>query len=219
MPSPRTLALVLCFALCACGAEETTSPDVAPTSDTATEADTSATDASATDASAADTAEADATPPDAEAGDAHSPRRAPAASPGCGLMRSHASGGVQVVDTFSAAAGGERSFFLSVPESYDATTPQRLIVGYGGTNWTGQDIAPYLGLETTAVQAGEIYVYPDVQWHDFEGWGTLGGWLLGPHATPAHGMADIAFTRELIDRLGEQYCIDQDRVFAAGHSW
>ena len=102
-----------------------------------------------------------------------------AVSSGCGLARAHEPGGVQVESTFSELAGGKRSFYLSVPASYDPAVPQRLIFGYAGTNWTGQKIAPYLGLETTAPQAGEIYVYPDLQWHDFKGWGNIGGWLLG----------------------------------------
>jgi len=140
-------------------------------------------------------------------------------SPGCGLARTHGPGGVQVTHTFSALAGGQRSFYLSVPASYDANVPQRLIVGYAGTNWTGKQIAPYLALETTLPQVGEIYVYPDLQWHDFEGWGNLGGWLLGPHASPAHGLEDIEFTRELLGLLGDQYCIDTEQVFATGHSW
>jgi polyhydroxybutyrate depolymerase len=135
------------------------------------------------------------------------------------LDRAHESGGVQVSHTFSSRAGGERSFYLSVPDSYDSNQAQRLIVGYAGTNWTGQQIESYLALERAAPQAGELYVYPDVQWHDFEGWGHLGGWLLGPHARPAEGMQDLEFTRELVELLGRQYCIDTERVFAAGHSW
>jgi len=145
--------------------------------------------------------------------------QSPNGSPGCGLARTHAPGGVQVTHTFSSLAAGQRSFFLSVPDSYDSTVPQRLIVGYAGTNWTGRQIESYLALESTSPQAGEIYVYPDPQWHEFEGWGNLSGWLLGPHASPADGMADIEFTRELLDLLGNQYCIDTERVFAAGHSW
>jgi polyhydroxybutyrate depolymerase len=143
----------------------------------------------------------------------------PNGSPGCGLDRAHAPGGVQVTHPFSALAGGQRSFFLSVPESYDPSVPQRLIVGYAGTNWLGEQIAPYFSFESASPQAGEIYVYPDLQWHEFDGWGNLGGWLLGPHASPADGMADIEFTRELVGLLGNQYCIDTERVFAAGHSW
>lgn len=141
------------------------------------------------------------------------------ASPGCGLESERVTGGVQVSHLFSDAAGGERSFFLSIPESYDPSVPARLYVGYAGTGWLGAQIQPYLGLETEPVAQGEIYVYPDVQWHDFEGWGNLGGWLLGPHATPADGLEDLEFTRELVSFIGERYCVDTERVFATGHSW
>jgi polyhydroxybutyrate depolymerase len=142
-----------------------------------------------------------------------------AGSNGCGLDRAHPPGGIQLTQTFSAAAGGERSFYLSVPETYDSSQPQRLIVAYAGTNWLGEQIAPYFGFEEPTPEPGEIYVYPDVQWHNFPGWGEYGGWLLGPHAAPADGMADIHFTRELLERLDEAYCIDPKKVFATGHSW
>ena len=102
--------------------------------------------------------------------------------------------------------------------SYDASVPQRLIIGYAGTSGRERR-SPYLALETTAPQPGEIYVYPDLQWHDFEGWGNMGGWLLGPHAYPAHGSGDLAFTRVLIASLSARFCIDPERIFATGHSW
>ncbi len=140
-------------------------------------------------------------------------------SPGCGLDSERAPGGSQISHLFSAAAGGERSFYLSVPEAYDPSVPARLYVGYAGTGWLGAQIQPYLGLETQPGAEVELYVYPDVQWHDFEGWGNLGGWLLGPHAAPAHGMEDIEFTRELVAYISARYCVDTERIFATGHSW
>lgn len=143
----------------------------------------------------------------------------PTGSPGCGLTPEVTPGGSQLTHTFSDAAGGERSFYLSVSEGYDPERPARLYFGYAGTNWLGAQIQPYLGLEGQPTHEGEIYVYPDVQWHDFPGWGNLGGWLLGPHATPADGMEDLEFTRELFTFIAERYCVDPDRVFATGHSW
>ncbi len=140
-------------------------------------------------------------------------------SPGCSALEPGSTGGMQISHTFSDKAGGERSYYLSVPKSYDPSKPQRLMVGFAGTNWLGVQIKPYLGLEQTAPQEGEIYVYPDLEWHDFPSWGNLGGWLLGPHAGPAKGNDDIEFTRELVELLGEEYCIDTDRIFATGHSW
>ncbi|TPV95822.1 MAG: hypothetical protein B7733_08040 [Myxococcales bacterium FL481] len=99
--------------------------------------------------------------------------------------------------------------------------PHRLIFGYAGTNWVGDKIRPYLQLESSAVEAkdDEIFVYPDPLWRNFGSWGTLGGWVLGPHASPADGDGDIVFTRKIIEYMKENYCIDGDRIFATGHSW
>ena len=95
---------------------------------------------------------------------------------------------------------GTRGYYLVVPDTYDANTPTRLIFGYAGTNWLGEQIRPYLGLEAFSAP-NDIFVYPDLLWHDFEGWGNLGGWLLGPHAGPAEGMDDIEFT----DKINRQF--------------
>lgn len=138
-------------------------------------------------------------------------------SAGCGVAPADPLGGVQREADFGAAAGGMRSYYLVVPSDYDAAVPHRVIVGYAGTNWSGEMIRPYLDLEETGSQT--IYVYPDVLFRDFEGWGNLGGWLLGPHAAPANGMDDLVFTETLLDRLEASYCIDTTRVFATGHSW
>ena len=120
--------------------------------------------------------------------------------------------------SFSKAAGGARGFFLSLPKNYDRNKPHRVIFAYAGTNWLGKQIRGYFKFES-GDQGQEIYVYPDLKWRDFTGWGNLGGWLLGPHATPAHGDEDIVFTRELLDLLEASYCVDRQRVFATGHSW
>ncbi len=140
----------------------------------------------------------------------------PVRSSGCGTAAPHAHGGVQLSRDFSGAAGGERSFFLTTPADYDADTHYAVVVGFAGTNWSGEMIRPYLQLET---QPNTIYVYPDLLFRDFPGWGNLGGWLLGPHAAPANGLDDIEFVRELLDYLEQQYCVDTSRVFATGHSW
>jgi polyhydroxybutyrate depolymerase len=140
-----------------------------------------------------------------------------ARSAGCGLAPPDALGGIQRTSTFSGAAGGERSYYLVVPSDYDPTLPHRVIMGFAGTSWTGEMIRPYLDLEQPGSRT--IYVYPDPLFRDFEGWGNLGGWLLGPHATPADGMEDLTFVSELLDGLEASYCIDRDRVFATGHSW
>lgn len=142
----------------------------------------------------------------------------PTMSAGCGKPPLHMAGGVQVEIDAGPAGDGMRGFFLSLPANYDPTQAHRLILGYPGTNWVGEQIQPYLGLEEGA-QGDEIFVYPDPLWRDFPDWGNLGGWVLGPNAYPADGDQDLVFTGAILDYMAAEYCIDTDRVFATGHSW
>lgn len=142
----------------------------------------------------------------------------PAPSAGCGLAPLHAAGGVQVEIDAGPAGDGARGFFLSLPADYDPNVPHRLVLGYPGTNWVGAQIQSYLDLEDGAAK-DEIFVYPDPLWRDFPGWGNYGGWLLGPHAAPADGEQDLAFTAAILDYMAAHYCVDPDRVFVTGHSW
>ena len=142
----------------------------------------------------------------------------PAASPGCGKPPAHAAGGVQVEIDAGPAGDGLRGFFLSLPANYDPNRAHRLILGYPGTNWVGEQIQPYLDLEDGA-RGDEIFVYPDPLWRDFPGWGELGGWVLGPNAYPADGDQDLVFTGAILDYMADTYCVDPTRVFATGHSW
>ena len=142
----------------------------------------------------------------------------PAMSAGCGKPPLHAAGGVQVEIDAGPEGDGLRGFYLSVPANYDPNRPHRLIVGYPGTNWVGEQIQPYLGMEAGALD-DEIFVYPDPLWRDFPDWGNYGGWVLGPNAYPADGEQDLVFTGALLDYMEDNYCIDPTRVFATGHSW
>ncbi len=134
-------------------------------------------------------------------------------SEGCGIAQSTIDS-QQVFSTFE----GDRGYYLVVPDTYDQDTPSRLIVGFSGTNWVGEQIRPYLGLEDYS-QPNDIFVYLDPLGRDFEGWGNVGGWVLGPHAFPANGMEDLDFTEQVIEKLSAEYCIDLDHVYATGHSW
>ena len=134
-------------------------------------------------------------------------------SAGCGLLQS-----ATVEQRSINISEGERGYHLVVPETYDPDVPSRLFVGYAGTNWVGEQIRPYLDLEAYA-EPNDIFVYPDPLWRDFEGWGNLGGWVLGPHANPADGIQDLELTEAIIEKLSAEYCIDPDQIYATGHSW
>jgi len=140
----------------------------------------------------------------------------PLASPGCGQPPPDAAGGINVTIDAGPEGDGERRFYLRRSPAYDPSVPHKLIFGFPGTDWVGEMIEPYLGLEGAA---DEIFVYPDPLWRDFEGWGNYGGWLLGPHAAPANGDQDLVFVEAVIDYMETHYCIDRERIFATGHSW
>ena len=132
----------------------------------------------------------------------------------------------QITYAFSAEAGGQRSFFLSLPKDMQPGTTPALVMVFAGTDTTGADMQAFFGASWTDAGGMEaafldaIFVYPDPKWRDFPGWGgRYGGWLLGPHAGPGTGMQDLRFVAELLDWLGTTYAVDPDRVFATGHSW
>lgn len=143
---------------------------------------------------------------------------APVASAGCGNPTELPPGGVQTTIEAGAEGGGTRGYWLALPADYDPDEPHAVVLGYPGTDWVGEQIQPYLDLERHA-EAATIFVYPDPLWRDFSGWGTYGGWLLGPNAAPADGMEDLVFTTAILDHLEATYCIDTERVFVTGHSW
>ncbi len=142
-------------------------------------------------------------------------------SPGCGLPPPDAAGGVNVMIDVGPAGDGVRRFYLKRSPDYDPAIPHRLIFGFPGTSWLGEMIEPYFDLQGDAVEPrpDEIFVYPDPLWRDFEGWGNLGGWLLGPYAAPADGDQDLVFVEAVLEYMKSNYCIDDARVFATGHSW
>ena len=140
------------------------------------------------------------------------------ASSGCGISSVWSSGGIQIEIDAGVDGDGLRGAYLVIPSDYDPEVPHRLVLGFPGTNWLGNQIRGYLSLEGRTGEP-EIFVYPDPLWRDFPSWGNYGGWLLGPHAYPADGMSDLVFTDRLLDQLESNLCIDTERVFVTGHSW
>ena len=87
-----------------------------------------------------------------------------------------------------------------------------LLLAFHGAGGSGPGMAPYSGLTRVADQSGFVVAYPSA-------------------AAPRHvwtlreteddrvpGGDDVSFTRQLIDRLESQLCIDARRVSAAGVS-
>ena len=132
----------------------------------------------------------------------------------------------QISTVFSSQAGGERSFYVSLPDSYSKATKYKLVLVFPGTSTTGLEMKTFVGDGWNGIKGLEanmpntIFVYPDPKWRYFPVWKTTdGGWLLGPFAGAAKGMEDIYFISELLDWIKNNYTIDSERIFATGHSW
>lgn len=129
----------------------------------------------------------------------------------------------QLSAKFSADAGGQRGYYVSLPANYRPDKSYRLVMVFAGTDTTGREMQEWFGagwLPPTVVglerlMKDTIFVYPDQRYI----WGSDKGWALGSYAEPFDGNHDIQFTKELLDRVEATYSIDKRRVFATGHSW
>jgi polyhydroxybutyrate depolymerase len=121
-----------------------------------------------------------------------------AGSPGCGAEPPAT--GRYTIDV----DGTQREYELSVPDDYDPQHPFRLVFAWhwlGG--WSGNILENgYYGLAALS-DGSAIFVAPE---------GIDNGW-----ANP--GGRDIAFAAAMIDRLNDELCIDQDRIFSTGWSY
>jgi len=104
-----------------------------------------------------------------------------------------------------------RGYFLSVPASYDANKPHRLVFGYHGSNYTGRMMRQYLDNEKAPLLANTIFVYPDGL--PLPNQPSNVAWVL------TDGQRDLAFFDTLFAELKATYCIDESRVFVNGQSF
>ncbi len=110
-------------------------------------------------------------------------------------------------DATIQSGGIERSYILHVPPSYDGTHRTPLVLNFHGFGSNARQQAIYSGMPAKGDAAGFIVVTPN-------GTGTPQRWNL----VTAGGVDDVAFARDLLDRIESQLCVDTGRVFAAGIS-
>ena len=122
----------------------------------------------------------------------------------CSTAKPHAPGNEDVT---LESGGLKRTYILHVPPSYDGTRQMPLVLNFHGFGSNAGQQAIYSGLPAKGDSAGFIVVTPN-------GSGTPQHWNL----VTIGGVDDVAFVRELLDRVESQLCIDTRRVFTAGIS-
>ena len=102
--------------------------------------------------------------------------------------------------------GTARTYRLAVPADYRRTVPTPLILLFHGSGSDAVQQSAYSQLPARAGAAGYLVATPDA---------VAGAWDL---AVPGTATADQRFVTALVADLGSRYCVDRDRVYAAGIS-
>ena len=117
---------------------------------------------------------------------------------------------------FEVASGQQRAYLLYLPAGYDQNRaqPYPVVAMFHGFTGSAAGFAATLdaaGLRTLADQQGKIVVFLQ---------GTVGLSITsnGFWNVTAAGRDDVGYTQELLDHLSLHLNVDEDRVFAGGHS-
>ena len=103
----------------------------------------------------------------------------------------------------------DRTYLLHVPPSYDGRSPVPVVLDFHGFGSNAAQQLAYSELATLADEEGFVVVAP-------EGQGPPGHFnLVG---VPEGQGDDVVFTNDLLDRLEDELCIDERRIFATGMS-
>lgn len=117
-------------------------------------------------------------------------------------------------ETFRQSDGTKRSYYLHLPDEFDAQKHYPLVmILHGGGKGDGEDAAKHLGFDAVADKEGFVALYPNgihTQWNDGRGTSVRG--------TDPSGIDDVAYLSELIRHISEHYGTDPHNVFVTGAS-
>ena len=103
-------------------------------------------------------------------------------------------------------AGVTRSYRLAVPSGYRRSVATPLILLFHGSGSNALQTSIYTQMPARASRLGYLVATPDA----------VGGqWQLSP---PGSTTADLAYTSALVADLSSRYCVDRNRIYAAGIS-
>ncbi|MFM7199379.1 MAG: alpha/beta hydrolase family esterase [Myxococcota bacterium] len=109
------------------------------------------------------------------------------------------------------SGGRTRTYKLTVPSSYQASTGMPLVINLHGWGGTGEQHDTDTGMSAKAQSAGFIVAHPDGVDNSWNAGACCGGAV-------SQGVDDVGFIRALVKSISSSYCVDPDRVFATGFS-
>ncbi|PNY26099.1 Feruloyl esterase B [Tolypocladium capitatum] len=103
------------------------------------------------------------------------------------------------------SSGGMRSYRIHLPSSYAVNKALPLLVAYHGSGNNPAKFEVETRFSDEGINPHVITLYP-----------AGGNWQGPTYAEP--GVSDLVFTTDLVNRIKDNYCVDQSRVYATGHS-
>lgn len=107
--------------------------------------------------------------------------------------------------------GETREYHVHVPPGYDASQPTPLVANYHGHRSDNQQQALFSEMNALADAEGFLIAYPN---------GLDNSWNGDACCPPSTNnmVDDVGFSRELVQQVGSQACVDSERVYATGMS-
>jgi polyhydroxybutyrate depolymerase len=118
------------------------------------------------------------------------------------------------------AGGVQRTVIVHVPLGYRSGAAEPLVLNLHGSGSTAAGQRAATEMDATADQHRFIVAYPQgaIRYGKGYAWNVPGVPLAGGKNPPSHAADDVAFLTGLVAQLGQRYCLDPSRVYAAGFS-
>jgi len=115
--------------------------------------------------------------------------------------------------------GLKRIYKVHVPSSYTQGTPTPVILAFHGGGGNAEKAVEYYDLNTKSDREGFIVVYPEGYGIQTKG-GIFGSWNAGTCCNPAlkDNIDDVGFVKKMIEKLENDFNVDETRIFATGMS-
>ncbi|MDX1624806.1 MAG: PHB depolymerase family esterase [Gemmatimonadota bacterium] len=111
------------------------------------------------------------------------------------------------------AGDRDRFFEVHIPPGLDPADPVPLVLAFHGVPGTGETMRQISGLDPIADREGFVVVYPN---------SAVGEWALGCGGpctrADRHGIEDLRFVLNLVEKMLRDAPIDESRIFVTGFS-
>jgi polyhydroxybutyrate depolymerase len=114
----------------------------------------------------------------------------------------------------------KRSYLLYVPTSYNEEIPVPLLIVFHGGQNTPENNSERFRVNEKAEEEGFIVVYPDAHWIMSNTWNFGLGWYTKNIIREIMRLwiDEVGYTLKIIEKTQNDYNIDPDRIYLAGHS-